>query len=103
MVSIRALPRTYCTGGVFRPGMPTSANVLPCSSLNSSGLYMTGKLAPVVVLMIRALVSSLLTGLTATLLPKFNGGMLPSTLKFGAQLAHQVLNQALAQRLQIHR
>src|SRR6266699_787523 len=83
--------------------MPTSANVFPCSNLSSSGLYMTGKLVPVTVLMISALASSLLTGLAAAGTMTFGSSTSASALEVGTQLAHQVGDEAAAELLDVER
>src|SRR6516225_9401225 len=79
--------------------MPTSAKLLPCSNLSSSGLYMTGKLSAVTVLMISALTSSLLTCLRLAIC----GGTSSSPLELGSQLPGEVGDQVAAQRLDVER
>src|SRR4051812_19815597 len=110
MVSTRFLPRTYCTGEALSPGMPTSANWLPCSSLNSSGLYMTGWPVPLDVSMSTALASSLVTGRGAGRWAGRSSGdrgrpfgrvISASPLEVGADPSHQVVDQAAAQRLDV--
>src|SRR4051794_27308097 len=102
MDRVRALPRTYWTGGVPRPGMPTSAKVLPCSSFSSSGLYITRKLSPVKVLRMVALASSWL-GARARAARRTTDGwdISGSSLDLGAQPLHHVVDHAAAQPLEI--
>src|SRR5262245_50843070 len=101
MVTARALPRTYCAGGTFRPGMPISAKLLPCSSLSCSGLYITGKLVPVVVLTISALASSLLTGADVGRAPNTGRVISGTPLELVAQLPHQVADDPGPQRVDV--
>src|SRR5689334_23022401 len=81
--------------------MPTSAKLLPCSSLSSSGLNMTATTSPVVTLIRCALASWLPGGRPAPGSPRVV--MSGPALEIGPQHLLDLIEQAAAQRIQIHR
>src|SRR4051812_36774417 len=83
--------------------MPTSANVLPCSRVSSSGLYITGNDSPVVVLISRALASWLPPGPVVAGGRRFSGCISGPPLKLGAQPAHEVVDERPAQLFHVGR
>src|SRR5262245_12184953 len=93
----------YWVGGASRPGMSISAKALPCSSVSSSGLYITRNASWVVVLTIMALASWLPIGRAASGRGGRNGSMSASPLELVAQLAPQVVDQVAPQALQVQR